>query len=152
MKKQASNYSIFVCASLLAFVTISCVENVDTDPKNLIGRWQMVKVIHKGETTSKPDHDQWLSEVEIEFLENGEIEGTLPRDTFSGNYKIAEEDSISFYCRSYSKVGETKWGCLFYDNIRFVRTFSLKKKVVNLKYKELYLDYDDGQLIFDRVR
>lgn len=151
MKNRTANYSFLAWILLLAIAASSCVQLVDTDPKKLIGRWRMSIVIHQGKAFSRPTPKPGRSEVEIEFFKNGEIEGTLPNDTFSGDYKIARQDSISIYCSSYSKVGEPEWGMLFYHNIRSAKTYSLRRDALNLKYKELYLNYDDGQLIFDRV-
>jgi hypothetical protein len=55
MKDQTNNYIIFVLTLLFAFAAYGCVDSVDTDPKNLIGRWQMSKAIHQGKTILKPD-------------------------------------------------------------------------------------------------
>jgi hypothetical protein len=106
MKDQTNNYIIFVLTLLFAFAVCGCVESVDTDPKNLIGRWQMSKVIHQGKTILKPDREKWQSGVEIEFLDDGKIERTLPNDTFTGNYKTTEDDSIAFNCWADTKRGE----------------------------------------------
>jgi hypothetical protein len=147
MKDQTNNYIIFVLTLLFAFAACGCVDSVDTDPKNLIGRWQMSKVIHQGKTILKPDRQKWQSEVEIEFLDDGKIEGTLPNDTFTGDYKTTDDDSIAFNCWADTKRGENDWGYSFYNNIRFVKRFSLRKNGINFKYRELYLNYGNGELI-----
>ncbi|SDH33494.1 hypothetical protein SAMN04487996_13354 [Dyadobacter soli] len=152
MKNMKPNYALLTCTLLFAFAAVSCVDSIDTDPKNLIGRWQMVKVIHQGNTILKPDPSHWLYEVEVEFLKDGKIEGTLFYDTFVGDYVTADTDSIKFDYWPYSKRGDSDWGYYFDDNIRSVNTFSLRKKGLNFKYKELYLNYGEGELIFDRVK
>jgi len=152
MKKQKINYAIIGCVLLYSFAAISCVNDIDTDPRNLIGRWQMVKVIDQGKTILKPDPPKWYSEVEMEFLENGKIEGTLPTDTFLGEYEINGEDSIKIQGRSLSKVGIPEWGDLFYDSYLLINTFALKRKGLSSRYNELHLNYDTGELIFDRIK
>jgi hypothetical protein len=151
MKNKIPNYSIFASALLLAFVSIGCMDGIDTDPKNLIGRWQMSKVIHQGNAISKPDLPAYYNEVEIEFLTQGAVKGALPTEEFSGDYKVPGEDSISVTCWKSSKKGIPEWGEYFFYHINLVTTFSLKKSGLDFKYKELYLNYSDGQLIFKRV-
>lgn len=126
--------------------------DVDIDPKNLLGRWQMVKVIRQGKTSSKPNSSDWLHEVEIEFLENGEIVGTLPTEDFTGGYTISDRDSIAITCWKSSKKGIPAWGEYFFYNVHLITTFSMKKKGLSFNYNELYLNYNDGELIFDRIK
>lgn len=152
MKEKSLGCSILLLVLLIAVMAASCVEGIDTDPKNLIGRWQMVKVIHQGKAISKPNIPDYQHEMEVEFLKNGEIEGMLPTEEFDGDYEISGEDSISITRWKSSKAGVTNWGGYFYDNIQLVKTFSLKKKGLTFKYNELYLNYSDGQLIFDRTK
>lgn len=152
MKKLGCHYSVYVCVLLLALCAVGCVDGVDTDPKNLIGRWQMIKVNHQGKAISKPNSSNWLYEVEVELMKDGAIEGTLSYDTFTGDYVTADADSIKFNCWAYTKRGDSDWGYFFYGNIRSVNTFSLRKKGLNFKYNELCLNYGDGELIFDRVK
>ncbi|GGN07864.1 hypothetical protein GCM10010967_49360 [Dyadobacter beijingensis] len=126
--------------------------DVDTDPNNLVGRWRMVKVIDQGKAYTKPDSKNWQhKDVEIEFMEDGNIEGTLSYDTFTGDYKTVE-DSIAFNYWSGNKAGDSQWGYLFYHFIRSVNRFTLRKNAIGFKYKELKLIYGDGELIFDRVK
>jgi hypothetical protein len=103
---------------MFAFTAIRCTDGIDTDPKNLIGRWRMEKVIHQGRTISKPDPSQWRYEVEVEFLNDGKIEGTLSYDTFTGDYTTSDTDSITFNCWADTKKGDSDWGYFFYKNIR----------------------------------
>jgi hypothetical protein len=151
MENKTSTRSICVWVILFAFVTIGCTDGIDTDPKNLIGRWQMLKVIHQGKTISKPDLPNYQNEMEIEFLANGVVAGTLPTEDFTGDYKTFGEDSISVTCWKSSKAGVTEWGGYFFYNINVVTRFSLKKRGLDFKYKELNLKYDDGQMVFKKV-
>lgn len=144
------NYSFFACA-LFAFAALGCIKNVDADSRQLVGRWKMSKVTHQGSKILRTDLPGGRYEVEIEFLENGEIEGTTSQRTFSGNYKV-NNDSINIEYWPYTKVGETDWGEIFDDNIRLVTTFFLIRKSVNFKYQTLYLHYVDGEMIFDRIK
>ena len=141
MKNRKRNYSLFAY-TLFAFATVSCVNDIDTDPKNLIGRWQMVKVIDQGKAVSKPNSSQWTYEVELEFMKDGKIEGTLSYDIFSGDYSTTDTDSIKFNCWTYTKRGDSDWGYYFYHNIRSVDKFLLRKKGLNFKYNELCLNYE----------
>ncbi|MCF0071763.1 hypothetical protein LZD49_14895 [Dyadobacter sp. CY261] len=152
MKNRTPYCLIIVWVLLFAFAVTGCIESVDTDPKNLIGRWQMVKVVHQGNTFSKPDLSGNDREVEIEFLKNERVEGTIPWESFSGDYKISAEDSISIKCWKSSKMGMPDWGDYFFHNINQVTTFSLKKRKISIKYEELHLNYEDGQLIFNKVK
>ena len=152
MNNKKLTYSNLACTLLFALAAISCVDGVDTDPKNLLGRWQMVKVIHQGKTILKPDPYQWRYEVEMEFLKDGTIDGTTSADLFSGSYEIASEDSIKIDGRQFSKVGIPDWGEYFYKNFRLITTFSFRKKGLNLKANELHLNHKYGELIFDRVK
>nr|WP_295929248.1 hypothetical protein [uncultured Dyadobacter sp.] len=152
MKIRTRNYLTIVWALFFSSAISGCVESVDTDPKNLIGRWQMVKVVHQGKAIVKPDQPDYYNEVEMEFLENGTVEGTLPLDVFSGSYKVSGEDSITIEGRQLSKIGIPEWGDYFYENMRIITTFSLKKRGLNLKYNELNLNYSGGKLIFERVK
>lgn len=152
MKNPKPNYPIVICVLLFSLVAIGCVNDIDTDPKNLIGRWQMVKVIDQGKAVSKPNSSHWTYEVEVEFLKDGKIEGTLSYDTFSGDFATSDTDSIKFNCWAYTKRGDSDWGYYFYDNIRSVNNFLLRKKGLNFKYNELCLNYGDGELIFNRVK
>jgi hypothetical protein len=151
MKKRKSDYIFIACILLFAFTAIRCTDGIDTDPKNLIGRWRMEKVIHQGKTISKPDPPKWHSEVEMEFLKDGTIEGTMPTDVFSGSYVITG-DSIKIDGRQFSKKGIPDWGEYFYNSFRLVTTFSFGNKGLNFKYNELSLIYADGKLIFKRVK
>ncbi|PSL19880.1 hypothetical protein CLV60_12552 [Dyadobacter jiangsuensis] len=144
--------SILLLLLQLVFITMSCMDDVDTNPKNLIGRWRMEKVIDKGKTYSKPDSKNWrYKDVEIEFMADGNIEGTLSYDTFTGDYKTVE-DSIAFTYWPSNKVGDSEWAYLLDGVIRSVNRFSLRKNAINLKYKELRLIHQDGELVFDRVK
>lgn len=152
MKKLVCHYSVYVCVLLLALCAVGCVDGIDTDPKNLIGRWQMIKVIHQGEVIPKQSSPNWPYEVEVEFLKEGKVEGTLSYDTFFGDYVATDKDSIKFNLRKYTKRGDSDWGYYFYDNNRSAGTFSLKKSGFCFKYNELYLHYADRELVFDRVK
>ena len=106
----------------------------------------------QGKAYTKPDPKNWLhKDVEIEFMADGDIEGTLSYDTFTGDYKTVE-DSIAFNYWSENKAGDSQWGYQFYHVIRSVNRFSLSKHAINLKYKELRLIHQNGELIFDRVK
>jgi len=150
--KDQSIGRVTVLMIALAVVTVSCMDDVNTDPKNLLGRWQMIKVIHQGKTSSKPNSSDWLHEVEIEFLENGEIVGTLPTEDFTGDYKISDGDSIAITRWKSSKKGIPAWGEYFFYNVHLVTTFSMRKKGLSFNYNELSFNYNDGELIFNRVK
>ncbi|SEJ82720.1 hypothetical protein SAMN05216327_12238 [Dyadobacter sp. SG02] len=152
MKNQSLCWPVLIVVLLFAIAAVSCVGDIDTDPKNLIGRWQMVKVVHQGKSISKPKPRQFESEVEMEFLKDRSIEGTLPTDVFSGSYEITDGDSIKIEGWQFSKKGIPEWGEYFYRSFRLVTTFALKKKGLNFNYNELHLIYDEGELIFDRVK
>lgn len=151
MKNRKPTFIFITCILLFAFAAICCTDGIDTDPKNLIGRWRMEKVIHQGKTISKPDPPKWHSEVEMEFLEDGTIEGTMPTDVFSGSY-IIRGDSIRIDGRQFSKKGISDWGEYFYNSFRLVTTFTVGKKGLSFKYNELNLIYANGKLIFRRVK
>jgi hypothetical protein len=121
MKDQTNNYIIFVLTLLFAFAACGCVDSVDTDPKNLIGRWQMSKVIHQGKTILKPDRQKWQSEVEIEFLDDGKIEGHYP--TIHLQVIIKRPTTI----RSPSIVGQIQKEEKMIGAIPFTITFVLSR-------------------------
>jgi hypothetical protein len=129
MKDQTNNYIIFVLTLFFAFAACGCIDSVDTDPKNLIGRWQMSKVIHQSKTILKPDRQKWQSEVEIEFLDDGKIEGTLPNDTFTGDYKTTDDDSIAFNCWADTKEEKMIGTIPFTITFVLSRDFHLEKMV-----------------------
>ncbi len=135
----------------LGVATIGCMEDIDNDPKKLIGRWKMSKVIDKGKVVTRPDRWDYPNEVEIEFLTDGEVMGTLPAEEFTGNYKLPSPDSISISCYKSSKAGINEWGSYLFYNVKSVTTFSLVKSRLSLEHNALYLNYLDGQLIFDRI-
>lgn len=105
MKIRTRNYLTIVWALFFSSAISGCMESVDTDPKNLIGRWQMVKVVDQGKTVVKPDQPDYYNEVEMEFCKMELLEGLLPLDVFSGSYKVSGEDSITIEGRQLSKIG-----------------------------------------------
>lgn len=152
MKAKYVEYSILMLVLLLAFASVSCMEDVDPDPKNLIGRWRMEKVIEMGKTFLKPDSKRWVHEdVEMEFFKNGEIAGTLSYDRFTGDYRTADVDSIAFNFWPDTKAGDSSWGQLLCDHIKSVNRFTIRRKNFSFDYKELRLLYDNGELIFRKV-
>ena len=139
MKNQSVGWVTLLLVLALTTIMVSCMDDVNTDPKNLLGRWQMEKVIDKGKTALKPKIPDYYNQVEIEFLKNGELEGTYPMDIFTGNYRTAGEDSISMECWQWSKIGITDWGRYLDRNVRSIKTFSIEDRGLNLKYNELHL-------------
>jgi hypothetical protein len=152
MKAKYVDYSISMLVLFLAFTSISCMDDIDTDPKNLIGRWRMEKVVENGQTIFKPDSKRWVhKDVEIEFFANGEIAGTLSYDRFTGDYRTTDVDSIAFNFWPDTKAGDSSWGYLLCAHIKAVNTFTIRKKDFSFNYKELKLIYDNGELIFKKV-
>lgn len=141
-KSHFSGLAVFFLSCILVF---ACKKDVAPDPVQLIGRWQLWKVVDEGNIIDKRTPYLSRYEVEMEFLPDGKMEGTSSSNPVVGSYQVLSRNSITISHALLSKVGESSWGNYFNDGLPATKTYSLKNDV-------LILFFEDNRLIFKKVK
>jgi hypothetical protein len=119
-------------------------ETLKTSQAELIGTWELEKVVRNNTVMQKPATRQGLYDVSITFKENGELEATTVNNYLTGFYETSQQNGMLLGGDGSART-ETNWGEIFVNALPDVNLYDLKPTQLVL------LCSNNDKLVFKRA-